>query len=85
MCVYTGLVKQRNQMDILKLIGRCKELLTVDIEKNETFLRKEVQNSSFLVIGGAGSIGQAVTNEIFPVVLQTQKYWKSRLLIFHAE
>ena len=29
------------------------------------FLRKKIQKSSFLVIGGAGSIGQAVTKEIF--------------------
>jgi UDP-N-acetylglucosamine 4,6-dehydratase len=52
-------------MDILKLIGRSKELLTTDINKNEAFLSEEVQKSSFIVIGGAGSIGQAVTKEIF--------------------
>ena len=52
-------------MDILKLIGRSKELLTTDVQKNESFLSSEVQKSSFLVIGGAGSIGQTVTKEIF--------------------
>ncbi|MBI9100069.1 MAG: UDP-N-acetylglucosamine 4,6-dehydratase [Spirochaetaceae bacterium] len=52
-------------MDILSLIGRSKELLTADVDRNESFLSHEVQNSSFLVIGGAGSIGQAVTKEIF--------------------
>lgn len=52
-------------MDILKLIGRNKELIREDIENNKNFLSKEVQQSSFLVIGGAGSIGQAVTKEIF--------------------
>jgi len=52
-------------MDTLKLIGRNKELFTVDINNNEPFLSDQVRKSSFLVIGGAGSIGQAVTKEIF--------------------
>jgi FlaA1/EpsC-like NDP-sugar epimerase len=52
-------------MDILKLIGREKPLFIDDIKKNENQLREVVSNSSFLVIGGAGSIGQAVTKEIF--------------------
>lgn len=52
-------------MDILKLIGRDKELFTEDIQRNEAALSKIVNSSSFLVIGGAGSIGQAVTKEIF--------------------
>jgi FlaA1/EpsC-like NDP-sugar epimerase len=52
-------------MDILKLIGREKELFTEDIQRNETALSEIVSSSRFLVIGGAGSIGQAVTKEIF--------------------
>lgn len=52
-------------MDILKLIGRNKTLFDNDIKINEAELNKTVSNSSFLVIGGAGSIGQAVTKEIF--------------------
>lgn len=52
-------------MDILKLIGRDKELFTKDIQRNETALSEIVSSSRFLVIGGAGSIGQAVTKEIF--------------------
>ena len=52
-------------MDILSLIGRSKELLAEDVKNNEDFLSKEVRASSFMVIGGAGSIGQAVTKEIF--------------------
>jgi len=51
--------------NILKLIGRTKELFVSDINENEKELRQKVSNSSFLVIGGAGSIGQAVTKEIF--------------------
>ena len=52
-------------MNILKLIGRNKELFNTDIDKNVIKLNSIVFNSSFLVIGGAGTIGKAVTKEIF--------------------
>ncbi|TRX70540.1 UDP-N-acetylglucosamine 4,6-dehydratase [Carboxylicivirga sp. M1479] len=52
-------------MDILKLIGREKQLFTQDIENKQEELKRIVASSTFLVIGGAGSIGQAVTKEIF--------------------
>ncbi|MBP6754896.1 MAG: UDP-N-acetylglucosamine 4,6-dehydratase [Bacteroidia bacterium] len=52
-------------MDILKLIGREKQLFIDDITINQIKLLEIVSNSSFLVIGGAGSIGQAVSKEIF--------------------
>ncbi len=52
-------------MDILKLIGRDNELFTQDINIHEKELADLIGNSKFLVIGGAGSIGQAVTKEIF--------------------
>ena len=52
-------------MDILGLIGRSKALFNEDIANNSETLKKIVSKSSFLVIGGAGSIGQAVTKEIF--------------------
>jgi FlaA1/EpsC-like NDP-sugar epimerase len=52
-------------MKIIELIGREKELFTHDIANIETELNNIVKSSSFLVIGGAGSIGQAVTKEIF--------------------
>ncbi len=51
--------------DILELIGRSKEILEEDIISNIKILTSKVEESSFLVIGGAGSIGQAVTKEIF--------------------
>ena len=51
--------------NLLNLIGRKKELFTNDIKNYNSELTKIVSNSSFLVIGGAGSIGQAVTKEIF--------------------
>jgi FlaA1/EpsC-like NDP-sugar epimerase len=50
---------------ILSLIGRTKELFTDDIQNKNEELKKIVSSSTFLVIGGAGSIGQAVTKEIF--------------------
>jgi FlaA1/EpsC-like NDP-sugar epimerase len=50
---------------MLNLIGRNKELFTEDISKHENELSAIVGTSRFLVIGGAGSIGQAVTKEIF--------------------
>jgi len=50
---------------ILNLIGRTKELFAEDINKNDEKLKERVANSTFLVIGGAGSIGQAVVKEIF--------------------
>lgn len=52
-------------MKILSLIGRDKELFENDINTHEKELYNRVSSSSFLVIGGAGSIGQAVTKEIF--------------------
>ncbi|SFV55213.1 UDP-N-acetylglucosamine 4,6-dehydratase [hydrothermal vent metagenome] len=50
---------------ILTLIGRSKELFNEDIANNNEELKRIVSSSSFLVIGGAGSIGQAVAKEIF--------------------
>ena len=50
---------------MLKLIGRDKELLTEDILSHEKELSRVVCYSRFLVFGGAGLTGQAVTKEIF--------------------
>ena len=50
---------------ILDLIGRKKELFSNDMKRLEEELKDIVSSSSFLVIGGAGSIGQAVVKEIF--------------------
>jgi FlaA1/EpsC-like NDP-sugar epimerase len=52
-------------MNILDLIGRTEELFSGDIADNEIILQSVVSNASFMVIGGAGSIGQAVVKEIF--------------------
>lgn len=51
--------------DILRIIDRKEALFTNDIKNVEDELRKIVSNSTFLVLGGAGSIGQAVTKELF--------------------
>jgi FlaA1/EpsC-like NDP-sugar epimerase len=50
---------------MLELIGRKEELFTFDISSKEEELKREVNKSRFLVLGGAGSIGQAVVKEIF--------------------
>ncbi len=50
---------------ILSLIGREEELFAFDIGEQELELKRKIEESSFLVLGGAGSIGQAVTKEIF--------------------
>lgn len=50
---------------LLSLIGREKELFVQDVHDHESELKRIVAASTFLVIGGAGTIGQAVTKEIF--------------------
>ncbi len=52
-------------MHILDLIGRSSLLFEDDISNHENNLKEIISKSNFLVIGGAGSIGQAVTKEIF--------------------
>ena len=53
---------------ILNLIGRDSALFEEDINRLEKQITNIVNKSNFLVIGGAGSIGQAVTTEIFKIV-----------------
>ena len=52
-------------MNDLSLIGRKDPLFDVDITNNERLIREVIKASKFLVIGGAGTIGQAVSREIF--------------------
>ena len=52
-------------MSILELVGREDELFISDIKELNDRLGEIVSKSKFLVIGGAGTIGQAVTREIF--------------------
>ena len=52
-------------MDELKIIGREEAIFSPDIAAFSDELCQTIKNSRFLVIGGAGSIGQSVTKEIF--------------------
>ena len=52
-------------MNVLSLIGRNKFLYHDDLNALKEKLVEIVREYRFLVIGGAGSIGQAVTLEIF--------------------
>ena len=49
----------------LSLLQRTQPLFELDLKLHEDHLYEQVENASFLVLGGAGSIGQAVTKEIF--------------------
>ena len=51
--------------DIFKILGRKKSLFNEDLLNLEEELNSEINQSSFLIIGAAGSIGKAVTTEIF--------------------
>lgn len=52
-------------MKIFDLIGRQEALFEHDLSQNERDLSEIVNKSKFLVIGGAGTIGQSVAREIF--------------------
>ena len=49
----------------LEIFGRDKLLFTDDLKNFEYQLNSIISDSSFLIIGGAGSIGMSVTKEIF--------------------
>lgn len=51
--------------EILTLICRENALFAQDIDRTGNSMGRIVANSRFLVLGGAGTIGQAVTKEIF--------------------
>ena len=51
--------------EVLSLIGRSSPLFKKDIQNFEEYLSAEVSSSKFLVLGGGGTIGQAVSKEIF--------------------
>lgn len=52
-------------MNFLDLIGRTEPLLDEDVGDRESELSDIVSHSRFLVLGGAGSIGQSTVKEIF--------------------
>lgn len=53
------------KMDLLSIIGRQQKLLQADLYDYEKDLSEIISKSKFLVIGGAGSIGQEVVKQIF--------------------
>jgi len=52
-------------MDVLSLIGRDAPLFDEDLTRHREALAERVAGGRFLVIGGAGTIGQAVVRELF--------------------
>ena len=51
---------------MLELIGRKEKLFIEDFKRFEKEISEKFESPKFLVfLGGAGSIGQAVTKEIF--------------------
>jgi len=52
-------------MKVLDMIGRSNELFVNDVLINSKKLNEIINVSTFLILGGAGSIGKAVTKEIF--------------------
>ena len=52
-------------MNIQSIIGRTKQLLSDDLILFDEQITEIVSHSRFLVLGGAGSIGQAVVKELF--------------------
>ena len=52
------------EQDLFQIINRKNKLFESDINELESELSNIIKNSSFLIIGAGGSIGQAVTKEI---------------------
>jgi FlaA1/EpsC-like NDP-sugar epimerase len=51
--------------DLLPMLGRERGAFDEDLADTEMALDERIRRSSFLVLGGAGSIGQAVVKELF--------------------
>ena len=54
-----------NNQEILHLIGRDQDMFLEDVNQLSIQLSEAISKSKFLVIGGAGTIGQAVVKELF--------------------
>ena len=52
-------------MDTLQIIGRSKPLFLQDLSANASRIDHCIRDARVLVVGGAGTIGQAVTKELF--------------------
>ena len=49
----------------LELVGRSREILADDFKRHKNHLFNQINGAKVLVIGGAGSIGSAIVQEIF--------------------
>ena len=49
----------------LELVGRSREILADDFKQHKNYLFNQINGAKVLVIGGAGSIGSAIVQEIF--------------------
>ena len=52
-------------MNVMQIVGRTYPLFDTDVTAREAELREHITGSRILVIGGAGTIGQAVVRELF--------------------
>ena len=52
-------------MNVMEIVGRTRPLFDTDVPAREAELREHITGSRILVIGGAGTIGQAVVRELF--------------------
>ena len=52
-------------MNVMQIVGRTRPLFDTDVSAREAELREHITGSRILVIGGAGTIGQAVVRELF--------------------
>ena len=52
-------------MNILRILNRSYDLFDRDVVNNQTELEAEIQSSSFLILGGGGSIGRELSKQIF--------------------
>ncbi len=52
-------------MNLMEVIGRSRALFDSDVLSRKQELREKVKGARILVIGGAGTIGQAVVREFF--------------------
>ncbi|NRD23888.1 UDP-N-acetylglucosamine 4,6-dehydratase [Winogradskyella litoriviva] len=57
--------RQTTEKNLLNLINRTENLFDHDLSTHQKEINAIVSSSKFLILGGAGTIGQAVTKEIF--------------------
>jgi FlaA1/EpsC-like NDP-sugar epimerase len=51
-------------MNTMEIVGRMRTLFDADVSEREAELKECIKGSRILVIGGAGTIGQAVVREL---------------------